>query len=309
MQPTPLTPGTAPGLGPQQPGYLPAQHGSSRTRLIGLLMIAVGIAAWWYNWHLATTEGSFYFKLSLMGPLGVFGGILMLIRPEWTGGLKSDSTTAHKLALFAMIGLMIVTSGIDMYLLKTLHAPDSLIERSRGWLSYFGSPAVSTAPVVVFLERSYKLGSYNQKQNAMWEFVPTGEKIDSWTSLLTIVDRPDAHTREELDRLAEGLQTSYKSHHGQILMAKTMVNDAGAPYNYIVAAFEEPTKQRYELNFVKIALAAKNATVVTYSVRVGDPQDYQRTAKNFITLKSGEIGRALANVALPNPGTLPRKEF
>jgi hypothetical protein len=90
---------------------------TSPGRLVGLLMIAIGIVGWWYNWHLLATEGHFYIKLSLLGPLGVSGGILMLVRPEWAGPLRSDSKRAHKMALFAVIGFMGIASGIDMYLL------------------------------------------------------------------------------------------------------------------------------------------------------------------------------------------------
>src|SRR6185436_10155468 len=95
-----------------------ANRSSSRARLFGLLMIAIGVGGWWYNWHLAATEGQFYIKLCLLGPLGLAGGMLMLLRPEWAGPLRSDSTRAHKIALAAVVGFMFVASGIDMYLLK-----------------------------------------------------------------------------------------------------------------------------------------------------------------------------------------------
>src|SRR5215470_9644252 len=78
-------------------GRLRVQYQSAPGRFIGLLMIAIGLGGWWYNWHLAATEGQFYIKLCLLGPLGLAGGILMLVRPEWAGPLRSDSTRAHKI--------------------------------------------------------------------------------------------------------------------------------------------------------------------------------------------------------------------
>src|SRR4029453_3669547 len=78
-----------------------ASRNSSRARLFGLAMIAIGIGGWWYNWHLAAAGGQFYIKLCLLGPLGLAGGILMLTRPEWAGPLRSDSSRAHKIALTA----------------------------------------------------------------------------------------------------------------------------------------------------------------------------------------------------------------
>jgi hypothetical protein len=162
---------------------------------------------------------------------------------------------------------------------------------------------------MTFLDRKYRLGSFNQKQNATWEFITGDERIDDWKTLLTVIDRPDARTREELDRLAEGIMATYKSHGGQILAAKTMREDSGATFNYMVAAFEEPGKQRFELNFVKMALGPKNAAVVIYGVRISDPQDYRTKAKNFLDRSSSQVGRALGNVVLPDIGKLPRKAF
>jgi hypothetical protein len=169
--------------------------------------------------------------------------------------------------------------------------------------------ANSAAPEMTFLQKTYRLGSFNQKQNATWEFVTAGEKIDDWQTLLTVIDRPDARTREEMDRLAEGIMANYKSHGGRILMAKTMRQESGAPYNYMVAAFEEPAKRRFELNFVKIALGARNSEVVIYGVRISDPKNYTAKAKVFLDQNSGQIGRELSATVLPDLGKLPRKPF
>ena len=163
-------------------------------------------------------------------------------------------------------------------------------------------------PSTEFMERTYHLGSFNRKNNAMWEFVTGNETVDNWTSMLTIIDRPDAHTREELDRLAEGIMSQYKSRNGQILMAKTMAGKSGEVYNYMVVAFEEPARHRFELSFAKIALAPKNAYVLVYGVRIGDP-DYLGKSRTFLNQHSGEIGRALETAVMPEISSLPRREF
>jgi len=159
-----------------------------------------------------------------------------------------------------------------------------------------------------FLQRSYHLGSYNQKSNPMWEFVTGKETVDNWTSLLTLIERNDASSKEELDRLAQGILTNYKSRNGQILLAKTMVGKAGQVFNYMAVAFEDPAQHRFELSFTKVALGSKSAYVLVYGVRIGDP-DYLNKAKAFLNEHSSEIGRALENAALPDLGSLPRKEF
>lgn len=236
----------------------------------------------------------------------------MLLRPDWAGPLRKDSTRAHKVSMIAVLALMAAASGIDMYLLTHHRAQAPSLTAwspSLGTPSGLGTPSTSVASDITFLARPYRLGSFNQKTNATWEFVTADETIDDWKTLLTIIDRPDARSREELDRLAEGIMTTYKSHGGQILAAKTMREDSGAVFNYMVAAFEEPGKQRFELNFVKMALGPKNAAVMMYGVRITDPKDYRTKAKEFLDRNSGEIGRALGNAVLPDIGKLPRKVF
>src|SRR5277367_3409288 len=99
----------------------PVKPNLLRSRIVGVAAIAVGVVCWWYNWHLLKTTGTFYYKLSLLGPLGLFAGVLFLFRPEWTGPLRKDSTREHKLALIAGIVFMVVFSGIDLYFLFNSH--------------------------------------------------------------------------------------------------------------------------------------------------------------------------------------------
>jgi hypothetical protein len=141
----------------------------------------------------------------------------------------------------------------------------------------------------------------------MWGFVTPGETVADWTTLLTLIDRPDAHTQQDLDRLSEGIKSNYESHGGKVVKAQTMRDASGAPYNYMVVAFEEPAKHRFELNFVKAALSAKSAYVVVYGVRITDPTDYLGKAKAFLNQHSGEVGRALENASLPDLNKLPAK--
>lgn len=161
---------------------------------------------------------------------------------------------------------------------------------------------------ISLLGKTYHLGSYNQKAKPTWEFVTGSETVDNWTTLVTVIDRADAQSRPDLDRLAEGIMGNYKSHNAQILMAKTFPTPSGA-YNYMVAAFEEPEKHRFEMNFVKMAMGSKTAYVVIYGARISDPVDYVRKGKDFLTQHSSEIGKALEQVTLPDLAKLPRKEF
>jgi hypothetical protein len=166
-----------------------------------------------------------------------------------------------------------------------------------------------SAPPLTFLSKTYHLGSYNQKQNPTWEYVTGTETVDNWTTLMTLIDRPDAKAAPDLDRLAEGIMQTYKSHSGRILMARTMREKSGKPYNYMVAAFEDPAKQRFELNFVKFGMGPANAYILIHGARVGGSPDYRNQGKDFLNQHSDEIGKALESAVLPDVKALPRKEF
>lgn len=278
-------------------------------------MMAIGIAGWWYNSHLATTQGHFYLKLCLIAPLGVFGGLLALLRPEYAGPWRPDSPRAHKASLIAVIVAMTAFSGIEMYRLKHVR-PASRVALAKPAPRIPAMPAYTPAmavkpqadPNITILGETFRLASHNQRNHPIWEFVRTGETVDNWTRLLTIVDRTDAHSREDLDRLAEGLVSTYRANGGKILLARTMRDNSGAPYNYLVAAFEQPGQKRLELNFVKVALGQHNAVVTIYGARIQDAAGHTQ-AKAFLDQNSTPIGQALNSLHPPDIAALPRRVF
>jgi hypothetical protein len=118
-----------------RPANLPA-------RLFGFAMILAGIGGWFYNHHLATTEGEFYIRLCVFSPLAVFGGLLFLVRPEWTGPLRKDSPNGHKISLCVVIGLMALFSGLDMYSLMSGGQQQKFQPPSRAnWSPNLGTPS------------------------------------------------------------------------------------------------------------------------------------------------------------------------
>ena len=154
------------------------------------------------------------------------------------------------------------------------------------------------------------MASFNQKASPMWEFVSPSETVNNWTTLLTIVESPTARTREDLDRVSEGVLNAYKSRNARVLMAKTMADAAGTPYNYMVVAFDEPSHRRFELNFVKAVLSPKGgAYLMIYGVRVADSNDYVTKAKAFLNEQSAAIGKELEKLPLPAMASMPRREF
>lgn len=305
-------------IGPEHPEYqslvaqcLPqAKPDYTKPRLFSLLLIAAGIWALWYNWHMAATEGHFSIRLTLLGPAGLFGGLLILFRPDWGGRMHKGTSSAQKIATAVVFGLIAIGSGVEFYLLDhyTGKAAQTPLATVPAMPADLGGPAES--PAVLFMGKQYTIKSFHENPAPTWEFGTAAEPVDNWTTLLTFIDRPDVHIASELDGLSQGIESNYKSHKGQILMAKTMRDSSGLPYNYMVAAFEEPALRRYELNFVKMAIGPKNGIVSIYGVRITDPKDYQAKTKAFLSANSGPIGLALANGGVtPDLAKLPRREF
>jgi hypothetical protein len=171
-----------------------------------------------------------------------------------------------------------------------------------------GATTMTAADSISFLGRTYKLASHNHKASAMWEFTTGAENVNNWSTLLTVLDRPEAKTRPELDQLAQGILDTYKQKGGKVLMARTMSAN-GVPFNYIIVAFPQPALKRFELNFVKLALAPNNAIITVYGVRIDDPTNDAAKAKAFLSANSEPIGKALEQLALPSTASLPRREF
>jgi hypothetical protein len=165
-----------------------------------------------------------------------------------------------------------------------------------------------SAPTIHFLGRSYHLASFDQKNKPMWEFLSGTETKDDWTTRFTIIDRTDAHSRDDLKKLIAEMTADYESHGGKVLMAKAM-NDIDGEYTYTVVGSDDPSKKSYELSFVKTAMGKKNAYEAVYAVRITDPDDYAARTKTFLHQHSGEVGNALGQTELPNIDRLPRTEF
>jgi hypothetical protein len=174
---------------------------------------------------------------------------------------------------------------------------------TMGIAATIGANMMTATETVNFMGKTYTLASHNQRASALWEFTTDHETVQNWTTLLTLVDRPDAKSMPDMDRLSQGIMDQYKSSGGQMLLAKTM-SAAGKPFNYMIVAFEQAAMRRYELNFVKASMGEANAQVAIYGVRVAAAQ-----AKAFLSQNSQEIGMALEKTMFPAPKTLPRRVF
>ena len=76
-----------------------------KTRLLGLVLIVVFAGMIYYGWHQLREEGVYYIKMATFAPLGVVGGIFLLLFPARGG--KPDTTKEKVVVLFVfVIGLV-----------------------------------------------------------------------------------------------------------------------------------------------------------------------------------------------------------
>jgi len=112
-------------IGPEHPDYqrLAASYHASvrptlRSRLTAIVLMLVGAGSWWFVWHQLVTEGSYSLRLSLLGPFGLFGGLFLLIRPQWSGPWRNDTPTAQKVGTVLLMAAILAALGINYYLMQ-----------------------------------------------------------------------------------------------------------------------------------------------------------------------------------------------
>lgn len=83
-------------------------------RLLGLILIVLFAGMTYYNWHLLNTEGSYYPKLAAFGPVGVVGGLFVLLFPSKGG---KPETTGDKVLVLLVFGVGLALGLCNWYLM------------------------------------------------------------------------------------------------------------------------------------------------------------------------------------------------
>ena len=73
-------------------------------RLLGVLLILLFAALTYYNWHQLQAEGKYSLKLATFGPVGVVGGLFLLLFPSRGGRPETARAKAVVLLVF-VVGL------------------------------------------------------------------------------------------------------------------------------------------------------------------------------------------------------------
>jgi len=85
-----------------------------KARLLAVVLILLFGGMMYYNWHQLQTEGKYSLKMAGFGPLGIVGGLFLLIFPSKAG---KPETTADKLLVMAVFILGLAAGLVNWYLM------------------------------------------------------------------------------------------------------------------------------------------------------------------------------------------------
>ena len=85
-----------------------------KQRLFGLLLIVVCAGMIYYGWYTLRTEGTYYLKMATFAPVGVVGGIFLLLFPGLGG---KPNSTRQKVIVLAVFAIGVVAGLINWFLM------------------------------------------------------------------------------------------------------------------------------------------------------------------------------------------------
>ena len=87
---------------------------TSKRAFFALVLILVCLGLVYYNWNQLLQEGRYSLKLASFGPVGVVGGLFLLIFPSMAG---KPTTTKEKIIVLAVFIVGLVAGLINWYLM------------------------------------------------------------------------------------------------------------------------------------------------------------------------------------------------
>ena len=85
-----------------------------KARLLAVVIILIFASMIYYNWHLLTSDGSYSMKLAAFGPIGVVGGIFLLLFPGKAG---KPETTKDKVIVLVVFVVGVLAGLYNWYLM------------------------------------------------------------------------------------------------------------------------------------------------------------------------------------------------
>lgn len=91
-----------------------------KQRIFAIIITIVFSVILYLTWYDATYNGGYYLKMAIFAPVGIVGGIFLLLFPQFYG--KPETTTA-KVATLAVFGIGILLGICNWYLLDPRSFP------------------------------------------------------------------------------------------------------------------------------------------------------------------------------------------
>ena len=85
-----------------------------KVRLFALALILVFAGLTYYGWHQLLSEGEYSMKFAAFGPVGVVGGLFLLLFPSKVG---KPETTADKLIVLGVLVVGLAAGLLNWYLM------------------------------------------------------------------------------------------------------------------------------------------------------------------------------------------------
>ena len=85
-----------------------------KARLVALFLIVLFAGFTYLGWHQVVTEGRYSLKVAAFGPVGIIGGMFMLVFPAKAGKPK---TTADKIIVLAVFAIGFAAGLLNLYLM------------------------------------------------------------------------------------------------------------------------------------------------------------------------------------------------
>jgi hypothetical protein len=85
-----------------------------KTRLLALVIIVISAGLTYFGWHQLMSEGRYSLKVAAFAPVGVVGGLFMLLFPAKAG---KPGTTKDKIIVLVVFGIGLVAGLLNWYLM------------------------------------------------------------------------------------------------------------------------------------------------------------------------------------------------
>ena len=85
-----------------------------KTRLFGLLLIVMSAGLTYLGWHQLLSEGRYPLKVAAFAPVGVIGGLFILLFPTKAG---KPETTKDKVIVMVVFGIGLAAGLLNWYLM------------------------------------------------------------------------------------------------------------------------------------------------------------------------------------------------